>query len=52
MKKIAMPRFSALEKSRKEKPKFEAGLIYMSRICLTEPQENIEEVKYIWLTLL
>lgn len=30
MKKTAMPKFSALEKLRKEKHKFEASLIYMS----------------------
>lgn len=52
MKKIAMPKFSALEKPRKEKHKLEASLIYMSRICLSEPQEKIREVKYSWPTQL
>lgn len=47
-----MPKFSALEKLREEKHKFEDSFIYMSRICLSEPQEKTKEVKYIWLTQL
>lgn len=40
MKKIAMPKFSALEQLRKEQHKFEASLIYMSRTCLKKTLEE------------
>lgn len=54
VKKTAMPKFSALEKLRKEKHKFEASLIYMSSKNLLDraTRKKIKEVKYIWLTLL
>lgn len=52
MKKMAMPKFSALEKLRKEKHKSETSLIYMSSKNLLNRATRKNKVNYIWLTQL